>query len=361
MEDPTRTTTATAATTKTSSNAGESIGAQTQIRYVGALLVCFVLIMIGENWIGDSSIATAVGPNSTNTMVKRSSVFTRYTRILRNEQKKWIEGTMYQQYGKDAFEKIFIESNNNNNNSSSNYYQKLKWNSFEPVSSKKHVSTNRLRRKLQIKLLQNQLYLNASLVWVTGGHSAAAAHGNLYSESYTAVLERDLQQVLNRTGIPFVARNYAMGGSGSGPELGLCVEQVYGTDVDFLSWDFGMTDVYSPVRILLYAIRANLLPHHPPIFALRADSEGRIDLLKEAEKMGISSFVLPESVQKRQRDNIPETTLENYKKMIKKAPPMIRAFKCSTGIETGEPACDDEKYSHYGCVDRTGKASWHPG
>ena len=29
-------------------------------------------------------------------------------------------------------------------------------------------------------------------IWATGGHSAAAGHGNLYNESYTAYMERDL-------------------------------------------------------------------------------------------------------------------------------------------------------------------------
>ena len=32
----------------------------------------------------------------------------------------------------------------------------------------------------------------AQYIWATGGHSAAAGHGNLYNESYTAYMERDL-------------------------------------------------------------------------------------------------------------------------------------------------------------------------
>ena len=32
----------------------------------------------------------------------------------------------------------------------------------------------------------------AQYIWATGGHSAAAGHGNLYNESYTAYMQRDL-------------------------------------------------------------------------------------------------------------------------------------------------------------------------
>jgi hypothetical protein len=77
-------------------------------------------------------------------------------------------------------------------------------------------------------------------VWATGGHSAAAGHGNLYNESYTAYMERDLKDIFGSIGIDFEARNYAMGGTGSAAEIAMCWEQVYGRDVDFFSWDFGM-------------------------------------------------------------------------------------------------------------------------
>jgi hypothetical protein len=50
-------------------------------------------------------------------------------------------------------------------------------------------------------------------VWATGGHSAAAAHGNLFNESYTAHIERNLQPLFASLGIDFEARNYAMGGT----------------------------------------------------------------------------------------------------------------------------------------------------
>ncbi|CAJ1960348.1 unnamed protein product [Cylindrotheca closterium] len=292
--------------------------------------------------------------------------FSIYFDKLREAQTQWIESLLYQDYGQEAFEKIFLDDDTLSSTVSTNKaFLKLK--SFQSVSSSSttegqdvDISTQRLRRKLKIKLLQHQLYKNATLVWVTGGHSAAAGHGNLFNESYTAFLERDLSRIAKSIGLPLEVRNFAMGGSGSGPELGLCVEQIYGRDVDLLSWDFGMTDVYSPVRLLLYAIRGNLLPHHPAIFALHAEGEHRVDLLKQFEEMSASAFYLPEDTRKQQFEGIPEVNMDNFKEM-QDLPPMINSFKCTEGIEKGDLGCDDAKYSKGLCDSRAGKASWHPG
>ena len=163
--------------------------------------------------------------------------------------------------------------------------------------------------------------------------------------------------VVDAIDLPLQVRNFAMGGWGSGPELGLCVEQIYGRDADLLSWDFGMTDVYSPVRILHYALRGNLLPNHPPILALHADGE-RITALKEFQDMAAPAFYLPEDTRKKHFEGIPD--MDNYKDM-KDLPPMIQSFKCTEGIEKGDLGCDDPKYSSGLCDSRAGKASWHPG
>jgi hypothetical protein len=77
-------------------------------------------------------------------------------------------------------------------------------------------------------------------VWATGGHSASAGHGNLWSQSYTAAMERGAKPLFAAAGLDFVGRNYAMGGTASAPEQAFCVDAVYGTDIDVLSWDFGM-------------------------------------------------------------------------------------------------------------------------
>jgi hypothetical protein len=141
-------------------------------------------------------------------------------------------------YGAEHFENIFVDKEAG---SSEERYR-----GYEPVSPDGD-SLMRLKRKFLIKVLSVQTSIKKRdsnvngcdcmhgdkaleekidsvtrkatkidatyqrYVWATGGHSAAAGHGNLYNESYTAFLERDLQPVFEAIGIEFEARNYAMG------------------------------------------------------------------------------------------------------------------------------------------------------
>ena len=138
-------------------------------------------------------------------------------------------------YGAETFAEIFMNSDG-------------KVRPFVPFSVK---STVGLRRKLQIKVLLAQQNLRKkesvfsgcdcingdigipgsvksktssvennngdfpaldtsfeNYIWATGGHSASAAHGNLYNESYTAFMERDLKGVFGAIGIDFQGRKY---------------------------------------------------------------------------------------------------------------------------------------------------------
>lgn len=130
------------------------------------------------------------------------------------------------------------------------------------------VSLQRFQRKLQMKILQVQASISrentelfkgcdcnegligtrrqllsskqidsipvkrflSRFVWSTAGHSAAAGHGNLHNESYTAFLEHVAKPIFDAVGIKFEGRNYAMGGMASAPLLALCNEAIYGTD-----------------------------------------------------------------------------------------------------------------------------------
>ena len=126
------------------------------------------------------------------------------------------------------------------------------------------VSVQRFQRKLQMKILEVQAGISSEnakpfkgcdcngepigsrriqetdfihrerflsrFVWSTAGHSAAAGHGNLHNESYTAFLEHVAKPVFNAIGIEFEGRNYAMGGTASAPMMAFCNEAIYGTD-----------------------------------------------------------------------------------------------------------------------------------
>ena len=75
-----------------------------------------------------------------------------------------------------------------------------------------------------------------------GGHSSAAGHGNLFNQTYGYIIEESARPIFDALGITFYGKNYAMGGMKSAPESALCISQLYGPDLDILSWDFGMTD-----------------------------------------------------------------------------------------------------------------------
>jgi hypothetical protein len=152
------------------------------------------------------------------------------------------------------------------------YYDKImlkdgKWRKGFTGINSNGISEERFRRKLKIKLLEMQEAIReenshlegcncnelssskqnrrldpktltlpevpltyTKFVWATGGHSAAAGHGNLYNESYTAFMERAVKPVFQSVGIEFEGRNYAMGGMRSGPEFALCQESIFGLD-----------------------------------------------------------------------------------------------------------------------------------
>ena len=238
--------------------------------------------------------------------------------------------------------------------------------------SETDVSLDRIKRKLQTKvlrvLLQPQLSNTESkmtherFVWATGGHSASAGHGNLYNESYTAYMERDLQIVFGAVGIEFEGRNFAMGGTSSGLEVSMCWEQVFGSDVSIFSWDYGMTDGYNDVRLLHYAVRGGRTAGRPAFVALRtAGAPGRQDRLKELQnEMGMAVFVQDDGDVAKMRAAIPDS-LGLSTSEIENLPKYVRNFKCGDRIEAGEPFCDQEKYSTDICFPRAHQKKWHPG
>jgi len=195
-------------------------------------------------------------------------------------------------------------------------------------------------------------------IWVTGGHSASAGHGNLYNESYTAFMERDVKDVFGSIGIDFQARNYAMGGTGSAAEMAMCWSEIFGDDVDFFSWDYGMTDAGKPLRLLHYAYRGVLSGGRPAFMAINAhlDTDGA-EVLDDS---GVSMFIEDRSQWSKMRKAIPDT-LGLSTDEINAMPEYVRNYKCDGVIEKGDPFCLIEKYSREICEDRQGKAPWHPG
>ena len=152
---------------------------------------------------------------------------------LQQARQDWIQNRLKVDYG-DYFEDIFEPLDHNNTRVNSGKHRIFVDPNRLPGPGQKHddlrqaegPAWDRMVRKWTIKLLQIQLGMLQGMtvetkqnstspfysrfVWANGGHSASAGHGNLYRESYTATLERDLQPLLSQIGLDFQVRNYAM-------------------------------------------------------------------------------------------------------------------------------------------------------
>jgi hypothetical protein len=152
----------------------------------------------------------------------------------------------------------------------------------------------------------------------------------------------------------------------SAAEVSMCSEQIFGSDVDFISWDFGMTDGNYPARLFHYFYRAGLTPGRPAILGVRSGSRSgkrespRAARLRELEAMGMAAFIGFEETYIALRHGIPDTSGMTDAE-ITQMPQYVRNFKCQEQLESGEPYCKKEKYTKYLCPVRMKQASWHPG
>ena len=76
-----------------------------------------------------------------------------------------------------------------------------------------------------------------------------------------------ISDVFASVGLEFIGRNYAMGGTAAGPEISMCWQEIFGTDVDFVSWDYGMTDGNAIAKMLHYLYRGGSVRAGPPCCA----------------------------------------------------------------------------------------------
>ena len=168
------------------------------------------------------------------------------------------------------------------------------------------VSWERVKRKMMIKILTAKIEgQNQPFVWSTGGHSAAAGHGNLLNESYTVILENAAKPVLESVGLDFVGRPYAMGSTSSGMEIASCMKEFFGDDTDLLSWDYGMTTGKSLDRMAFWAYRGASLPNRPAIVMIQA---GRYKGIRdELESLGVPILMLTESKSHNLNSKIPDS------------------------------------------------------
>jgi hypothetical protein len=265
-------------------------------------------------------------------------------------------------YG-EYFEEMFLEGNSSTNGRS-----------LFISPGQNGLSKGKIKRKVLMKLLQVQVDSQTGqrelpspglpFVWAVGGHSVTAGHGNFYHESYTAVMERAVKDVLSSTGIQFVGRNYAMGGTTSAPETAFCTKEIYGQDIDVLVYDFFMTDSRRDKgkKMEYFFQRAAMtIPSNPVCLAYHLfDDRNYIAAVKRLELRGLPILYSQQKVIDETEDVIPDT-LGMAEDNIQALPKYVRNYKCGNAIEFGDPYCKADKYNDTLCENRLYKAKWHPG
>jgi hypothetical protein len=101
-----------------------------------------------------------------------------------------------------------------------------------------------------VRRLLHAIMTNDSFTVVLGGHSAAAGHGNHFHQSYVMQFHRILAPVLARLGVRLITRNLSQGGLGT-LHNALGAGSLYGSEIDLLLWDTGMTEP-TPAHIDLF-------------------------------------------------------------------------------------------------------------
>lgn len=221
------------------------------------------------------------------------------------------------------------------------YYGKL----FDPIQLKNifitsSMSLERLKRRLIEKIVLKLVdpTTTVDFIWSTGGDSSAAAHGNLFNQSYTAVLENAVRPAFKALGINFIGRNYAMSLYQGAPELALCMEEVYGTDIDVLTWDFGMQEDGDQGihKSEFWAERAIAHSSLPILFFVDNRASARLDMLHEKlEPTGVGFIFMDKLAVDFVRARVPSSNPDFGPKA-----PLLKDWICDGAVEGSIP-CDD--------------------
>jgi hypothetical protein len=146
----------------------------------------------------------------------------------------------------------------------------------------------------------------------------------------------------------------------SGGEVLMCNEAIFGTDVDMLTWDYGMTDGGSTELLLHYGYRAAVHPNRPALVAIGSVSSARMARLQELASRGLAVLYDANDDEQWALYNVPDSAGLTEEE-LHQLPPLVRNFKCEDSIEKGAPYCSSEKYNMFACPRRKGRVSWHPG
>jgi len=214
-------------------------------------------------------------------------------------------------------------------------------------------SFDNLKRRLLHAIMTEDIFVVAM-----SGHSAAAGHGNHFTQSYTLQVQWILEGVFSRLGVRHQARNVGLGGLGT-VQTGLATKQILGHDVDILMWDSGMTEKEPRARDLLF--RQGILGDGKvPMLWAAAPRNDMIGMLNEHADADILML----------GENDVLTTAETLEE-VAELPWAAQYVRCGNEISS---ICRDNEYAGVCWVERDdfkpktqqkkepgGRARWHPG
>ena len=169
------------------------------------------------------------------------------------------------------------------------------------------------------------------------------------------------RDMLNQVGLRLVARPYARGGSTSAPEVAACAKEIYGTDIDIITWDFSMTDGRTHWRIEFFAHRVHILPNHPVMMVLQAGNDpARQELVEHLTAQGLTALRQDEEYVMERKFRFPDSSKSTEEELQSMAD-HVRYFRCGYGIET-RGDCTANRFTQNGtCDDRDNMNHWHHG
>jgi hypothetical protein len=200
-------------------------------------------------------------------------------------------------------------------------------------------SKSRYHRRLIQKILKKQIKPKDTVpfTWVTAGDVRASGYGNNPGHSYTSMLDDTAGDAFKAVGLNLVAKNHGVYNFPSGPALSLCMNSVYGSDIDILAWDFALADGDFQYRASLFGMRATMHPSKPLLMMLDESINERGKQYFGVEgKVGVALFDTL-SLQEVVAGQLPDSAQLSHPEQL---PPALRFFQCNGAIE-----------GHYHCVD----------
>ena len=254
----------------------------------------------------------------------------------------------------------------------------LRRQSNERDRSPSQTSFSRFPRQLRSKKrtqskdgLANSSIPTIPWVFAVSGHSSAAGHGNFEDQSYASVLEETIAPLFSSLGISFETRNYGMSGKSSGPELALCLEAIYGIDVDVLVYDSAQTD-HLPWFLEFWMQRASIHANQPILMAAHTNM-GRMARSNTTQRVWdqhgprLPLMIVNETIVQQVGHAVPNTLGSITNQNTSGLPHLLQNLKCGFGgddseefLEANEP-CKSQKFDVSECPHRPWRTPWHPG